>query len=100
MTFSLPKKNVKLGNYTIYAVTNFNVVQTSTDTEQFAVVLLGDVNKDYIVNMKDIATDVLLFRTTPSSPNWNPNADINEDGVVDMRDIAALVQFFGNSAVP
>ena len=100
MTFSLPKKNVKLGNYTIYAATNFNVFQTSTDTEQFAVVLLGDIYKDYVVNMKDIATDVVLFRTTPSSPNWNPDADINKDGVVDMRDIAMLVHFFGNSAVP
>lgn len=100
MTFSLPKRNVKLGNYTIYAATNFNVVQTSTDTERFAVVLLGDIIKDYIMNMKDIAAGVMLFRTTPSSPNWNPDADINNDEVVDMRDIAALVHFFGNSAVP
>jgi len=100
MTFSLPKKNVKLGNYTIHAVTNFNVVQTSADMMQFVVVLLGDINKDYIINMKDIAALVMLFRTTPSSPNWNPDADINNDEVVDMRDIASLVHFFGNSAIP
>ena len=100
MTFNLPKKNVKLGNYTIYAATNFNVFQTSTDTEQFTVILLGDINQDYLINMRDIATDILLFQTTPGSPNWNPDADINKDGVVNMRDIAALVHFFGNSAIP
>ena len=100
MTFNLPKKNVKLGNYTIYAATNLNVFQTSTDTEQFTVVLLGDINKDYVINMRDIAAEIVLFQTTPSSPNWNPDADIDKDGVVNMRDIAALVQFFGNSAMP
>jgi hypothetical protein len=101
MTFNLPKKNVKLGNYTIYAATYLDEgYQTETDTEQFTVILLGDINKDYVINMKDIATDILLFQTTPSSPNWNPDADINKDGVVNMRDIAALVHFFGNSAIP
>lgn len=100
MTFNMPKKNVKLGNYTIHAATNFNVVQTSIDTEQISVILLGDINKDYLINMKDIAADILLYQTTPSSPNWNPDADLNKDGLVNMRDIAALVHYFGNSAIP
>ena len=99
ITFSLPKKNMKLGNYTIYAATNFNVVQTSTDNEQFMVVLLGDINNDLVVNTRDIAIDVALFQTTPSSPNWNPLADILKDDVVNMRDIALLVYYFGNSAI-
>jgi len=100
MTFSLPRKNVKLGNYTIQAVTNFNAVQTATDIKQFTVILLGDINKDYVINMKDIAICVQFFNTTPNSPNWNPDADVNKDGVVNMKDIALLVSFFQNNAIP
>jgi hypothetical protein len=99
-TFILPNRNAKLGNYTIYAVTNFNVIQTAQDIKQFKVILVGDVNKDNVVNMKDIAIAISLFQTTPSSGNWNPNADVNNDGVVNMRDIAMLVAFFGNSGIP
>lgn len=100
MTFSLPRKNVKLGNYTIHAVTNFNAVQTATDNKQFKVILLGDINKDYVVNMKDIAVCVQLFNTTPNSPNWNPDADVNKDGIVNMKDIALCVALFQNNAIP
>lgn len=100
ITFSLPRKNAKLGNYTIHAATNFNVYQTSTDTKQFTVVLLGDINKDSVINMRDIAICIALFLTTPSSSNWNPLADVNNDGVVNMRDIALLVSTFANTAIP
>ncbi len=100
MTFNLPKRNVKLGNYTVHAATNFEVLQTRTDTKQFMVILLGDINNDHVINMKDIAFCVSLFQTTPSSPNWNAAADVNKDGVVNMRDIGMLVSFFTFSAIP
>jgi hypothetical protein len=100
MTFSLPRKNVKLGNYTIHAATNFEVLQTRTDTKQFKVILLGDINNDNLINMRDIAICVSVFQTTPASPNWNPAADVNKDGMVNMRDIGMLVSFFTESAIP
>jgi len=100
MTFNLLRKDCKLGNYTVYAVTNYNVLQTETDTKQFKVVLLGDVNKDYIINMRDINALVLIFNTTPASPKWNPDADVNNDGVINMRDINFLIQTFQNTAIP
>jgi hypothetical protein len=54
----------------------------------------GDVNMDAIVNMRDITILVILFNTTPRSPNWNPNADVNGDGLCNMRDITiALIHF-------
>lgn len=54
----------------------------------------GDVNMDGTVNMRDIAILIILFNTTPRSPNWDPNADIDGDGLCNMRDIAiALVHF-------
>jgi hypothetical protein len=56
--------------------------------------LIGDVNADGKVDMRDIALLVMLFNTRPSSTNWNPNADINSDGVINMRDIAIAVMHF------
>ncbi len=99
MTFALPRKDCKLGNYTVYAVTNYNVIQTANDNAQIKVVLLGDIYNDNIINMRDISAVILVFNTTPSSPNWNPDADLNNDGVVNMRDISILVQTFQNSAI-
>jgi hypothetical protein len=100
MTFSLPNKGAQLGNYSVHAATNFNVYQTATDTKQIIAVLLGDINKDNVVNMKDIAIAISLFQSTPSSGNWNPNADVNKDLIVNMRDIALLIAFFGNTGTP
>jgi hypothetical protein len=100
ITFNLPRKDCKLGNYTVYAATNYQVLQTANDNANFAVILLGDVVKDNIINMRDISAVILVFNTTPSSPNWNPEADLNKDDVVNMRDISILVQTFQNSAVP
>lgn len=97
ITFSWPNKGIQLGNYTITAATNFNVYQTATDTKQITAVLLGDINKDYVVNMRDIAIDISLFLTTPSSSNWNAVADVNKDLIINMRDIALLIAFFGNT---
>jgi hypothetical protein len=56
--------------------------------------LIGDVNSDGKVDMRDIALLVTLFNTRPSSTNWNPSADINNDGIVNMRDIAIVVIHF------
>jgi hypothetical protein len=100
MTFNLPRKDCQLGNYTIHATTNYNVIQTATDTAQFTVVLLGDMNHDNTINMRDINALILVFNTTPQSPNWNPEADLNKDNVVNMRDISILVLTFGNTAAP
>jgi hypothetical protein len=66
--------------------------------------LLGDLNGDGGVNMKDIALAARTYGShcpnydyqgEPASPNWNPNADINNDGVVNMKDIALVVRQFG-----
>jgi hypothetical protein len=100
IAFSLPRKNMKLGNCTVFATTNFYQLQTATATKQFTVILLGDVNKDYVVNMKDVAVCIQLFQTTPNSPNWNPDADVNKDGIINMKDIALVVRLFQNNAIP
>jgi hypothetical protein len=96
--FSLPKKDLKLGNYTVYGAAKY-YVQTSFESKKFQVVFLGDIVKDGIINMRDITACILLFQTTPSSPNWNPDADVDKSGKVDMRDVTFLILHFGYTAI-
>jgi len=96
--FSLPKKDLKLGNYTVYAAAKY-YVQTSFESKKFQVILLGDIVKDGIINMRDTTACILLFQTTPSSPNWNPDADVDKSGKVDMRDVTFLILHFGYTAI-
>ena len=59
-----------------------------------------DINHDLKVDMKDIATAAMAFKTVPGDPKWNPKADITgpvhlvPDGKVDMRDIALTAKNF------
>jgi PKD repeat protein len=56
--------------------------------------LVGDVNGDGKVDMRDIAIVAKAFNSIPGAPNWNPIADLNGDGKVDMRDIAIVAKAF------
>jgi hypothetical protein len=57
--------------------------------------LMGDVNGDGRVDLKDIALVARAFGSTPTSPNWNPAADLNGDGKIDMKDITLVARNFG-----
>lgn len=46
----------------------------------------GDVNGDYVTDGQDFQLVKRAIPSTPSSPNWNPNADLNDDGIVDGQD--------------
>ena len=59
----------------------------------FAVV--GDVNGDGKVDIKDVAMVAAAFGSTPSSPRWNPLADLNGDLRIDIIDVATVCGHFG-----
>jgi hypothetical protein len=65
--------------------------------------LLGDLNGDGKVDMKDIAIAAKAFGSYPGHPRWNPDADVTgteylmPDSQVDMRDIAVISRNFGNT---
>jgi hypothetical protein len=71
---------------------SFEVLLQGTDY------LLSDANRDGRVDMRDIAILVGVFGTTPTSPNWNPNADLNRDLIVNMRDLAIALQDFAETS--
>jgi len=65
--------------------------------------LLGDINGDGKVDMKDVAIAAAAFGSYPGHPRWNPDADVTgpislvPDGRIDMRDIAVISKNFGNT---
>ncbi len=65
--------------------------------------LLGDLNGDGKVDMKDIAIAAKAFGSYPGHSRWDPAADVTgpeylvPDEKVDMRDIAVISRNFGNT---
>lgn len=53
---------------------------------QPAVPLLGDLNRDGLVNMDDANQLMLSFGSYPGHPRWNSAADLNHDDNIDIFD--------------
>lgn len=100
------------GNYTLWAyawpVPGETYIDDNTFTDGFVfVAMVGDINADGKVDMKDVAIVSKAFGSiyipgqgymhpTPCSmcPH-TPNADINNDQKIDMKDIAIVSKQFG-----
>ena len=59
--------------------------------------LLGDVNRDGIVNIIDLTTVAQHFGETITSP-LDPNPDVNGDGEVDILDLVIVGRDYGKKA--
>jgi len=59
--------------------------------------ILGDVNNDNKIDIKDIATAALAFGTYPGHPGWNSQADIDQDGKIYIKDLALIAKNFGTT---
>ena len=98
ITFKMPKKDVKLGNYMIYARSMYQN-SLATEIKSFEVILVGDVVKDGKIDMRDIGVVCSLYGTQEGDTNWNPAADVNNDKKVDMRDIGIVCNNYGKTAI-
>lgn len=98
ITFKMPKKDVKLGNYMIYARSMYQN-SLATEIKSFEVILVGDVVKDGKIDMRDIGAVCNLYGTKEGDPNWNPAADVTNDKKVDMRDIGIVCHNYGKTAI-
>jgi hypothetical protein len=58
---------------------------TEEDREQFH--RLGDVNRDGIIDKRDLEIIQRAYGSKLGSPNWNPEADLNHNGAVDLFDL-------------
>ena len=59
--------------------------------------LIGDVNADGKVDMKDVGYVARRFMCVPGDPLWDVNADFNSDGKINMVDIGTVARHFGES---
>ncbi|MCK4482844.1 hypothetical protein KAU55_06420, partial [Candidatus Bathyarchaeota archaeon] len=93
-------------NYTITAVASTVLHETDvadntmSGTITVKVRLVGDVDGDGKIDIKDIAMAAICFGEFPGRPRWlpyGPYADINNDGCVDMRDLVIVAYNFGNT---
>jgi len=60
-------------------------------------VLVGDVNKDAVVNIKDLALFGKAFGSYPGHPRWNPAADIDGNGIINIVDGTIIAKNFGKT---
>jgi len=115
-SFKIAKKNTRLGNYYVY-VASFHQGYKATNTTIYQVILVGDINGDKIVNIKDAVILGVAFGARhikdPLDPRYcqywhtpscgtcphNPNADIIDDGYINIKDAVTLGVNFGNSGI-
>jgi parallel beta-helix repeat protein len=88
-------------NYTITAVAEISFDNDPTDNTftdgKVKVRILGDINGDGKVDIRDLSIVASAFGETPERPRWDERADINKDGKVDIRDISIVAKNFGKS---
>jgi len=82
--------------YTLTAMALISGGSNTLSDGNITVRIIGDVNGDGRVDLKDLALVARAFGSTPTSPNWNPTADINGDGLVNMKDIDLVARNFGS----
>jgi hypothetical protein len=60
----------------------------------------GDINGDYKVGLQDLILLAQSYKSSPRSPNWNPNADIDGNGIVSLTDLTILALHYGQNYYP
>ena len=102
ITFTWNTTGVSYGNYTISAYATPVPGETDTTDNTYVdcwviVTISGDVNGDGIVDASDLFNLGKAYRSTPESPNWNPNCDFNDDNKVDASDLFELSKNYGKT---
>jgi hypothetical protein len=100
LAFQIPSTGAFIGNYTIYASSRLLGTQQAINTTTFEVILLGDVNEDFVVDGQDYQIIKNAIPSTPGSPEWNPKYDLNNDDVVDGQDFLLVKINIGDYASP
>ena len=97
-SFKLPKVG-RIGTYSVYVSTSYSGLGAFSSMG-IPVVLIGDINDDYWVEIMDFFYMSQAFGSTPESPNWNGKCDIypwpEGDEYVEMMDFLLLSLHFGD----
>jgi len=87
-------------NYTITAVATIDTpdndpADNTLTNGRVKVRILGDIDGDGKVDMKDIRAVAKAFASYPGHERWNPGLDFDNDGKIDMRDVRTVSKHFG-----
>ncbi|MGA3191818.1 MAG: cohesin domain-containing protein [Candidatus Bathyarchaeia archaeon] len=63
-----------------------------------ALTIMGDLNGDGVVDIKDAILAAKAYGSSPGDPNWNPVADLDGNGTVNIIDLILLCMNFGRTA--
>lgn len=58
---------------------------------------LGDINRDGIVAVRDLAALGKAYGTSAGQPSWNPDADLNKDDTVNDGDLVIVSSNYGKT---
>jgi hypothetical protein len=99
VTFQWNTSGYAIGNYTLSVYATPVLDEEDWTNNNFTagiikVTIVGDINGDDKVDMKDIGSAARGFMTTPGMPFYNPNADVTDDHKIDMKDIAIAAKHF------
>jgi len=80
----------------------FNYQHTTAEHQHIQIIttIVGDINGDRKVDMRDIAITARAFGTIPGDDRWDPRADVNNDLKADMKDIAIVARNYGKLWTP
>jgi hypothetical protein len=100
LTFTWNTTGFPKGNYTIsvYVTPVLNETETTDNslTGGFVVVaMVGDVNADGYINIKDVTLVSAIFGAIRGDLQYQPNADVNGDGYINIKDIVLVSANFG-----
>lgn len=84
------------------AIGHYNVTVSSTyynltHSVTVSVLVIGDVNGDCKVDIKDLVITAIAFGKTTGTSGYSSVADLNADGKVDIRDISYVGMTFGST---
>ena len=100
ITFTWGTTGFAKGNYTIWAYAwpipgEIDTADNSLTGGWAVITILGDINGDFKVDIKDLVLVIKHYASYPGHPKWNPNADVNSDGKVDIKDLVLVIKHFG-----
>jgi hypothetical protein len=77
-----------------------NEISHVADDGLVRVLIPGDIDGDGTVFLSDLGAMAVAWGSTPTSPNWNPNADIIGEGRVFLGSLGVMAAHWAESWTP